>query len=183
MLESTVRHRLVAEIEALLGNNAATEANLLAVLDKVLADFGCTVGTIHSLEPASGMLRTRAQRGIPEDMLDRLQLIPVGKGMAGLAAERRAPVQVCNLQTDASGVARPSARETQVQGAIAVPMLGTDGVCGVLGVAKPVAYDFSPAEVASLLDIAHTIGEFLIGVVQKPAGHRGGPGGAACSTT
>ena len=168
MLETTVRHPLVAEIEALLEKHGATEANLLAVLDKVLGEFGCTVGTIHSLEPASGLLQSRAQRGISEAMLDRVRLIPVGKGMAGLAAERRAPVQVCNLQTDASGVARPSARETEMQGAIAVPMLAADGVRGVLGVAKPVAYDFSPAEVAILLEIAQTIGKHLIGVAQKP---------------
>ena len=161
MFKTANRHPLVAEIEGLLESDSATEANLHAVLDKVLGYFGCAVGTIHSLDAATGLLQSRAQRGIPNAILDRVQLIPVGKGMAGLAAERRAPVQVCNLQTDVSGVAQLSARETQMQGAIAVPMLAADGVRGVLGVAKSVAYEFSPAEVAVLLEIAQTIGKFL----------------------
>jgi len=87
--------------------------------------------------------------------------VPIGKGMAGIAAERRQPVQVCNLQTDNSGVARPAAKETRMEGSIAVPMLVGDGLKGVLGVAKPVAYDFTEAETGSLLEIAAAIGDCL----------------------
>lgn len=43
--------------------------------------------------------------------------------MAGIAAERHQLVQLCNLQKDISGVARPATKETKVEGSIAVPML------------------------------------------------------------
>src|SRR5262249_22932872 len=121
----------------------------------------CAVGTLHSLDPASGLLRLRAHRGLPDSLLPRVSTIPIGKGIAGLAAERLAPVQVCNLQTDTSGAARPAAKETGMEGSVAVPMLVADRVRGVLGVARPTACQFSEAEIASLLQIASVIGRFL----------------------
>src|SRR5207253_2150142 len=112
----------------------------------VLAAFDCPTGAIYFLDTASGMLKLGAQRGIPEAVLPRVQLIPIGKGMAGLAAERREPVQVCNLQTDTSGVAKPAAKETRMEGSIAVPILLGEKLGGTLGIAKPVPYEFTAAE-------------------------------------
>ncbi len=83
--------------------------------------------------------------------------------MAGIAAERRQPVEMCNLQTDDSGVARPAAKETKVEGSIAVPML-LDGILyGTLGVAKPVPYNFKEEEVADLLNIGTAVSRWIKG--------------------
>jgi L-methionine (R)-S-oxide reductase len=161
MPDGNARHPLVEEIEEHLTKEGATEVNLHAVLDKTLAHFGGAVGTIHSLLPQSGVLNLRAYRGIPDALLARVRTIPVGKGMAGLAAERREPVQVCNLQTAPSGVAKPAAKETQMEGSIAVPMLIEDSLGGVLGIAKPVAHEFTDAEKTLLLHIGTTIAKFL----------------------
>ena len=81
--------------------------------------------------------------------------------MAGLAAERRATVQVCNLQTDTSGVAKPAAKETKMEGSLAVPILDSEDLRGVLGVAKPEAYEFDEGETAALQQAAAAIGKFL----------------------
>jgi signal transduction protein with GAF and PtsI domain len=161
MLDPAARQQFLTEVRAGLAGGGTTEANLHAVLDRVLLQFECATGTIHALDPALGQLRLRAQRGIPRGLMDRVVLIPIGKGMAGIAAERRQPVQVCNLQTDASGVARAGARETRMEGSVAVPMLVGESLRGVLGVAKPVAYDFSEAETSFLLEIAAAIGACL----------------------
>jgi signal transduction protein with GAF and PtsI domain len=131
------------------------------VLDRVLNWFDCAAGTVHDVDAGTGMLRLRAQRGIPEVVQERVRIVPIGKGMAGLAAERRQPVQVCNLQTDASGCAKPTARETQMAGCIAVPMLAANAVHGVLGIAKPAAYDFTADETALLLQAGGVVAEFL----------------------
>lgn len=52
-----------------------------------------------------------------QSVLSKLSEIPIGKGMAGIAAERRQPVEMCNLQiemcnlqTDTSEIARPGAK-------------------------------------------------------------------------
>src|SRR5438045_3559758 len=101
--------------------------NLEASLHQILADFDCQTGTIHVLDADSGMLQLRAQHGLPEALLAKVSTIPVGKGMAGIAAERKEPVQVCNLQTDATGVAKAGAKLTQMAGSITVPILGARG--------------------------------------------------------
>ena len=61
---------------------------------------------------------------------------------------------MCNLQTDDSGVARPAAKETKVEGSIVVPMIWEGTLYGTLGVAKPVPYDFTAEEISSLLELA-----------------------------
>jgi GAF domain-containing protein len=161
MPEATARHPLLVEVEGLLERGGVTEDGLAAILDAVLRHFRCATGTLHDRDPESGLLRLRAQRGIPEAIRPQVERIPIGKGMAGLAAERRQPVSVCNLQAEASGVARPAARETGMSGAIAVPMLEGDEVRGVLGVARPDAHEFSPAETALLQEVANFLGQFL----------------------
>lgn len=128
-----------------------------SVLAKVIANYDCTAGTIHFLENSTQLLKLQASQGIPEFLLPKLSEIPIGKGMAGIAAERRKPVEMCNLQTDSSGVARPAAKETKVEGSIAVPMLLDNTLFGVLGIAKPIPYDFTNEESSDLLAIGAAI--------------------------
>ena len=162
MSETTYLSALLTEIEARLTRSGATEADFQAILDQVLDQFACTAGTIHTLGPVSQMLLLRSRRNIPDGLFSRIRRIPIGKGLAGLAAERRQPVQVCNLQTDDSGAARPGAKETGMEGCIAVPLLAGDQLVGVLGVAKPTAYEFNETEIALLMKIGGVIGKFLV---------------------
>lgn len=145
---SLASHPLLASIKELMNTTPLPWHDVLA---KLTAHFDCPVGTVHMIEASDGMLHLRAQKGLPPFVLDKVQVIPVGKGMAGIAAERKEPVQVCNLQTDDSGVARPSAKMTQMEGSLAAPMMVDGEVRGVLGVAKPTAYDFSSDETELLM--------------------------------
>jgi len=62
--------------------------------------------------------------------------VPLGKGMAGLAQVRKAPVQTCNLQTDESGAVKPGAKAVNARAGIAVPVLSQSGdVLAVVGAA------------------------------------------------
>ncbi|MEO0039994.1 MAG: hypothetical protein RIS38_942, partial [Verrucomicrobiota bacterium] len=133
-----------------------------AVLARTLANFGCVTGTIHRTDPATGLLTLIAHQGIPPQvlpmLLPKIDNIPFGKGIAGCAAQRKEAVQLCNLQEDLGGVAKPDARQTNVQGALAVPIVGADGkVLGVLGIGKMQPYDFSEAEIADLKAVAGLI--------------------------
>lgn len=129
------------------------------VLSTVISAFDCTTGTIHFLDEKSGLLKVQAHQGIPPFLIPKLSEIPIGKGMAGIAAERREPVEMCNLQTDDSGVARPAAKETKVEGSIAAPMILNGKLYGTLGIAKPIPYDFTKEEVSDLLAIGEKISE------------------------
>jgi putative methionine-R-sulfoxide reductase with GAF domain len=85
----------------------------------------------------------------------------MGKGIAGAAAQTREPVEMCNLQTDRSGVAKPGAKQTQVQGSLAVPVLDGEHLCGTLGIGKMVPYDFTTEEKSRLMEVARGVAEAL----------------------
>src|SRR4051794_31536540 len=128
------------------------------VLAATISHFGAQAGTVHLLQAgpvgAEPLLALKASSGIPPHIVEIVRTVPIGKGIAGLAAERREPITICNLQTDTSGQARPAARTTGMEGSIAVPMLGSKGeLRGVLGIAKATAYDWSEAETSLLLAI------------------------------
>ena len=122
------------------------------VLRASLAHFQCAAGTIHLLK--DGSLALAAHINIPPPVVTIVQTVPIGKGIAGLAAERREPISLCNLQTDTSGRARPAAKTTGMEGSVAVPMLDGDTLRGVLGIAKAQAHDWTDAEKTALLGIA-----------------------------
>jgi L-methionine (R)-S-oxide reductase len=105
----------------------------------------------------------QAHVGVPDFLLPKLATIPIGKGMAGIAAERKKPIEMCNLQTDSSGVARPAAKETKVEGSVAAPLMLDDVLYGVIGIGKLVPYDFTAAETEELM----AIGEAISIVIKK----------------
>lgn len=154
--------QLLQAIEGLLRRDGAADDCLLRVLDLVLEHFGCASGTVHKFNSGSGSLELLAHRGLPPVVLDGMGRIPAGKGMTGLAAERKKPVQVGHLQGNAPGQTKPGIDETQMQGGIACPMLVDKTILrGVLGVMKPVAYEFNAAEQTLLLQIGELIGRHL----------------------
>ena len=142
--------------------NSTTDLNWAEFLSRTIAEFGCTTGTLHRLDPADRHLKLVAHQGIPEALMPIIQSIPVGKGIAGTAAQRLEPVEICNLQTDTSGVAKPGAKQTHVQGSLAVPVLDGERLCGTLGIGKLVPYDFSPEEKSSLIQAARSIAARLL---------------------
>jgi L-methionine (R)-S-oxide reductase len=133
---------------------AASDDEALA---HIVDHFAADSGTIHFVE-ADGLLHLAAVTlGMPDAVLATIQRIPVGKGMAGLAVERRAPVDACNIQTDTSGDVRPGARATALSGAIVVPIFRGDDVVGALGVANRSERSFSEGEIADLMRAARAL--------------------------
>lgn len=125
-----------------------------------MAEFGCQTGTLHRSEGV--WLHLVAMAGVPKFLLEKISLIPFGKGIAGVAAETKAPVELCNLQQDLGGVAKEDARKTGVSGSLAVPILSEEGVVlGTLGVGKVTPYEFSEAEKAKLAEIGRGFVEWL----------------------
>ena len=126
-------------------------------LELTLRHFRADTGTIHELG-ADGMLHLKAWAGdIPADLLPVIQTIPVGKGIAGLAVEQKKPVDLCNLQTDASGASKPRARETGVKGSICVPMMADAEAVGALGIGTREERQFQEDETALLLEVGRVL--------------------------
>ena len=122
-------------------------------LEEIVRRFQADTGTLHLIE--DGVLVLKGQVGIPPQITEIVRRVPIGKGMAGLAAERNAPVSACNIQTDSSGDVRPRAKETGVNGAIVVPVRDAGGnVRGTLGIGVHRVYEYTPEETERLLEEA-----------------------------
>ena len=130
-------------------------------LDDAIAHLGADSGTIHVKDPARAVLLLAASRNIPDVVLDKVKEVPWGKGMAGLAVERRQPVSVCNIQTTDSTDVRPGAKAAGVQGALVVPMLLHGEAVGAFGVGCNGDREFNADETQWLLDYALRLAEQL----------------------
>ena len=125
-----------------------------ARLEEIVRAFGADLGTIHRLE-GEGLLVLRAAVGVPPPVLKLIERVPVGKGMAGLAAERNEPVSSCNIQTDRTGDVQPGARATGASGALVVPIRDAAGkAVGALGIGVNRAHQYTAEETARLVSAA-----------------------------
>lgn len=129
---------------------------LQSALRRTIEELGAESGTIHLLGD-DGALHLKASHGIPDVVLQLVQVVPVGKGMAGLAFQRMQPVNICNIQTDESGDVRPGAKLTGMEGAIVVPILKGARALGSLGVANHAARTFTEMEIETLIMAGRTI--------------------------
>jgi L-methionine (R)-S-oxide reductase len=148
-----------------------TPANWNRILADILESFGCQTGTLHQAVPGGRTLTLVCQIGVPDSLMDKISTIPFGKGIAGAAAERGEAVELCNLQRDLGGVAKPDARQTGVSGSLAVPVFASRSgeVIGTLGIGKFEPYEFTAAEKQRLADHAAEIGR-LFGTEDSSAG-------------
>ena len=152
---------LLQQLDERLRNSNGSTSALAEALPIILQHFGCAAGTIHVRDSSGDHLTLAAHHGIPEFVLSKIQTVPLGKGIAGVAAQEARPVQLCNLQTDTSGVARPDAKQTKVEGSLAVPIFSGDDVRGALGIGKLVPYEFTEAESDLLTEAGRLVGKHL----------------------
>ena len=124
-----------------------------AELEAIIGRFGADMGTIHLLEDRVLMLKAHA--GVPPPLVRIVAKVPIGKGMAGLAAERNEPVSNCNIQADRTGDVQPGAKQIGVGGAVVVPIRNRGGnAVGALGIGVHRQHEYSTSEVARLLEEA-----------------------------
>ena len=129
------------------------------VLRLALGHFRADTGTIHELGSDGVLHLTAWTEGIPDHLLPLIRDVPVGKGIAGLAVERKEPVDMCNLQTDDSGRARPKARETGIKGSICVPMMADGRAVGALGMGTLEEREFREDEIELLMAVGRLLAE------------------------
>lgn len=149
---------LVKLIETDIDRIENPDFGLQLALQHVLNHFGCAAGTIHEHLPDEGRMKIRASFGIPDFVKDKVKYIAIGKGIAGAAAERMEPIQIHNIKAEScDGMVKPGAKLIGVEGSIAVPIIASGQLRGVLGIAKSEAYTFTDKEIALLEEICASL--------------------------
>ena len=116
-----------------------------AWLRSFLSNHGGIAGTVHFLE--GDLLKLSSSVNIPPPVVKVTEIIPKGKGMAGLAWERDEVIATCNLKTDSTGDVRPGAKAVDAQAALAIPVRGASGgLRAVVGIAFMGERNFSAQE-------------------------------------
>lgn len=129
-----------------------TQQDVQDWLEAFIATHGGVAGTVHEVSTTDAdLLELSASVNIPPKVVEVTRRIPKGKGMAGLAMERDAPVQTCNLATDDTGDVRPGAKAVNAQAAVALPIHDEDGaIRAVVGIAYMGERELPEDELATL---------------------------------
>lgn len=157
MSEKSTSKELSSRLAPLVSRGSGDAKALTEALGLILSHFRSETGSIHRFDPATQTLHLSADVGLPPPMREIVRTIPAGKGIAGQVVVKKAPVTICNLQTDTSGVAKPAARSTGVGGALCVPIWKGDALVGTLGIGTQREYEYSPEETRELEDIGRLI--------------------------
>lgn len=134
----------------------STPTELDSWLENFLGKYNGAAGTVHFYE--NGGLKLVSAINIPPQVQQVVAWVPNGKGMAGLALERKEPIQTCNLKEDNTGNVKPGAKAVNAQAAVALPVLDSaSSVRAVVGIAFPDEREFTTAELDDLTAAAATV--------------------------
>lgn len=125
-------------------------------LESLIEEVDGVAGTIH-VQRGNDLYLTAAHN-IPSPVIAIVAHVPYGKGMAGVAQVKKAPVQTCNLQTDDTGNIKPGAKAVNAQAAIAAPIIDAAGeVLAVVGIAWNKEGEIGSAEEQAIMKLVATL--------------------------
>jgi signal transduction protein with GAF and PtsI domain len=140
--------------------------DLLSALIQIMRGYSAHAGTVHLLD-SYGLLHLVASEGISESVREKLRTVPLGKGAAGLAIERRQAINFSNLRMDANGEDQPDREPTGLKQALALPIFRGEAVIGALGIETSNERTFSEIEIAALLDAGRSMATHFLGTLRS----------------
>lgn len=161
MLEQRITDRsrelsVLYDVMAVVNASLDLETILHNSLDRVLALMGCQVGAIHLLEKTRGVLCLAASHGIPADIANDIESVPVGNSLAGRVVEKDAPLVVPVIANGPQSLPVLPAAANQTY--LGVPVRARGEVLGVLSLIGKTGRQFSNEEVSLLVSIADEVG-------------------------
>lgn len=124
-------------------------------LQRVLDVMDSPAGAIHLYDVDAGVLRLATWRGFAAEMVDRIDGLPLGSGIASHVFERGEPVIIPEM------AAYPNAPLTSLatgsEAYVGVPMSARGRPLGVLSVIGRAGYEFDTNEIALLDSIADQV--------------------------
>lgn len=122
---------------------------------------GGFVGSVHLVDSAAaGQIFLVAAYNLHARIQNAAAVVPIGKGVAGVAAERREPVVMVDLQTDTSGIARPLARASESKSSVTLSVSSPtdpETLLAVVGLGFEHSLEFTDDQIALFTQDAATI--------------------------
>src|SRR5262245_1943770 len=125
------------------------DASINEWLKELLGRHHAVAGTVHKV--SGDHLEICAAVNIPPKVQEVTAVIPMGKGMAGLAWQHDKAIQTCNLKEDASGAVKPGAKAVDARAAVALPVHdGSGTIRAVVGLAWMDERELPDAEIKAI---------------------------------
>lgn len=161
-LEDTLRRRsadltTLNAIATTAGQSPTLEQAFLVILDKTLELTGIQAGAIHTVDDEGKILHLKAQRGLPADLLGRIQTIGMGDGPLGQAAKWGRPI-VLDKSLDKWKLVISGDGQQESPGVAGLPIQSHNRGLGILSVFAHDVKLLNPHELQLLIAIANQIG-------------------------
>lgn len=133
-------------------------------LETLKQQFSVDICTIHVLIPEENQLHLIAySKVLPEEFVNRILKLTVGKGIAGTVVATKKPIVTSNLLSDAPPSAKPASKTIGVQGMITVPIFDNQGeILGALGLGSYQERQFSEQEINEITEAGEKLADRLM---------------------
>jgi len=154
--ERTRQLSAIYDVTAMSTASTNLSAILEGSLERILALMESEIGIIQLLDGKDGLLHLAASRGLLEEAVARLGLVPKGDVLAGLVMEQAKPVVIDDLEGHES--APDPLRRLGQKAYVGVPLLARGEDIGVLSVIRAHGRSFHAEEAAMLSAIGFQLG-------------------------
>jgi signal transduction histidine kinase len=152
LAQSVEELRALGEVSQAVNSTVNLETVLTTIVAKATQLSNTEAGAIYVFHDAVQEFRLRATYGMDDRIVDEIRErhIRIGETAIGVAAERRMPVQIPDIQNDPSSLVLDVIVRAGFRAWLTVPLLGADRVVGALVVRRKAPGEF-PKHTVDLL--------------------------------
>jgi signal transduction histidine kinase len=152
LAQSVEELRALGEVSQAVNSTVNLETVLTTIVAKATQLSNTEAGAIYVFDDAAQEFRLRATYGMDDKIVDEIKKrhIRIGETAIGVAAERRMPVQIPDIQNDPASLVLDVIVRAGFRAWLTVPLLGADRVVGALVVRRKAPGEF-PKHTVDLL--------------------------------
>ena len=152
LAQSVEELRALGDVSQAVNSTIDLQTVLSTIVAKAVQLSGTDAGAIYVFDDASQEFRLRATYGMDDKIIAEIRdrHIRIGETAIGVAAERRLPVQIPDIQNDPSSLVLDVIVRAGFRAWLTVPLLGADRVVGALVVRRKAPGEF-PKHTVDLL--------------------------------
>jgi signal transduction histidine kinase len=152
LAQSVEELRALGDVTQAVNSSIDVETVLATIVAKAVQLSGTQAGSIYVFDDAAQEFRLRATYGMDDKLIAEIKdrHMHIGDTAIGIAAARRMPIQIPDVQSDPSSPVLDVIVRAGFRAWLTVPLLGADRVVGALVIRRKAAGEF-PKHIVDLL--------------------------------
>ena len=152
LAQSVDELRALGDVTQAVNSSIDVETVLATIVAKAVQLSGTQAGSIYVFDDAAKVFRLRATYGMDDTLIAEIKdrHMHIGDTAIGIAAARRIPIQIPDVQSDPSSPVLDVIVRAGFRAWLTVPLLGTDRIVGALVIRRKAPGEF-PKHIVDLL--------------------------------